>query len=238
MRGSFPAILPPAAPPPRITIVVPTLDEEAAVSRWLPEALRHCDELVVSDGGSVDRTVEIARQLGARVAVGPAGRGGQLNRGAAIAGGHVLVFLHADTRLPDGAADAIRRAIGAGAAGGAFRVRFDDPGRVFRFGAALANLRARVTRVPLGDHAQFATRDAFERIEGFAEWPILEDVDLMRRLRRAGRVVVLDLEVTTSARRFRADGPLRTVLRNWLIWLLFAVGVPPRRLARLYRDIR
>jgi hypothetical protein len=102
----------------------------------------------------------------------------------------------------------------------------------------MANLRARLTRVPLGDHAQFVTRTAFERIAGFAEWPILEDVDLMRRLRRTGRVAVLDLEVVTSARRFKAAGPLRTVLLNWLIWLLFAVGVQPRRLARLYRDVR
>ena len=230
--------MPPAGDSPRITIIVPTLDEEAAVSRWLGEACRHCDQLVVSDGGSVDRTVEIARQAGAQVVVGAAGRGGQLNRGAAVAGGDVLVFLHADTRLPDGAAEAIRAALRGGAVGGAFRVRFDDPGRVFRFGAAMANLRARLTRVPLGDHAQFVTRTAFERIGGFAEWPILEDVDLMRRLRRTGRVAVLDLEVVTSARRFKAAGPLRTVLLNWLIWLLFAVGVQPRRLARLYRDVR
>jgi hypothetical protein len=230
--------LPPAGDSPRITIIVPTLDEEAAVSRWLGEARRYCDQLVVSDGGSVDRTVEIARQAGAQVVVGAAGRGGQLNRGAAVAGGDVLVFLHADTRLPDGAAEAIRAAVRGGAVGGAFRVRFDDPGRVFRFGAAMANLRARLTRVPLGDHAQFVTRTAFERIAGFAEWPILEDVDLMRRLRRTGRVAVLDLEVVTSARRFKAAGPLRTVLLNWLIWLLFAVGVQPRRLARLYRDVR
>ena len=102
----------------------------------------------------------------------------------------------------------------------------------------MANLRARLTRVPLGDHAQFVTRAAFERVGGFAEWPLLEDVDFMRRLRRAGRVAVLDLTVVTSARRFHAAGPLRTVARNWLIWLLFALGVRPYRLARLYRNVR
>lgn len=222
----------------RIAIVVPTLDEEAAVSRLLADARRHADELVVADGGSGDRTVEIARAVGARVVAGPPGRGGQLNRGAAAAGGDVLVFLHADTRLPEGAAEAIRAAVAAGAVGGGFRVRFDDPRPLYRFGAAVANLRARLTRVPLGDHAQFVTRAAFERVGGFAEWPLLEDVDFMRRLRRAGRVAVLDLAVVTSARRFRAAGPLRTVARNWLIWLLFALGFRPHRLARLYRDVR
>jgi rSAM/selenodomain-associated transferase 2 len=222
----------------RISIVVPTLDEEAAVARLLADAKRHGDELVVSDGGSGDRTVEIARAVGARVVAGAPGRGGQLNRGAAAAGGDMLVFLHADTRLPEGAAEAIRGAVAGGAVGGGFRVRFDDPGLLFRLGAAVANLRARWTRLPLGDHAQFVTRAAFERIGGFAAWPILEDVDFMRRLRRAGPIAVLDPPVVTSARRFRASGPIRTVARNWLIWVLFALGISPERLARLYRDVR
>ncbi len=223
---------------PAIAIVVPTLNEEDAVSRLLEDARRHADELVVSDGGSGDRTVEVARAVGARVVTGAPGRGGQLNRGAAASGGDVLVFLHADTRLPEGAAEAIRAAVAGGAVGGGFRVRFDDSGMLYRLGAAMANLRARLTRLPLGDHAQFVTRAAFERLGGFAEWPILEDVDLMRRLRRVGPVAVLEPPVVTSARRFHAAGPIRTVARNWMIWLLFAVGVAPARLARLYRDVR
>jgi rSAM/selenodomain-associated transferase 2 len=222
----------------RIAIVVPTLDEEVAASRLLAEAARHGDELVVSDGGSRDRTVEIAREVGARVVAGAPGRGGQLNRGAAAAGGDVLVFLHADTRLPEGAAEAIRAAVGGGAVGGGFRVRFDDAGMLYRFGAGVANLRARWTRLPLGDHAQFVTRAAFEQLGGFAEWPILEDVDFMRRLRCVGRIAVLDPPVVTSARRFHTSGPIRTVARNWLIWTLFTLGISPTRLARLYRDVR
>ena len=227
-----------AGPALRIAVVVPTLDEEEAVSRLLGDAGRHADELVVSDGGSVDGTREVAAATGARVVTGARGRGGQLNRGAAAARGDVLVFLHADTRLPEGAAEAIRGAVAAGAVGGGFLVRFDDERWVMRLGARLINLRTRLTRLPLGDQAQFATREAFERLGGFADWPVLEDLDFMRRLGRVGRVEVLRPRVVTAARRFNAGGPVRTVARNWLIWLLYLLGVPPPRLARLYRDVR
>lgn len=208
------------------------------MSRLLAEALVQGNEVVVSDGGSSDRTVEIARAAGARVVAGGRGRGVQLNRGAAAASGDVLVFLHADTRLPEGAVTAVREAVGRGVVGGGFLVRFDDPRWLMRLGSWLANLRTRMTRVPLGDQAQFATRAAFERLGGFAEWPVLEDLDFMRRLKRAGRIAIVGAPVVTAARRFNAGGPLRTVARNWTIWLLYALGVPPRRLGRLYRDVR
>lgn len=208
------------------------------MGRLLGEALRAGDELVVSDGGSSDRTVEVAREVGAVVVGGGRGRGEQLNRGAAACGGDVLVFLHADTRLPAGAAEAVRRAVAAGAVGGGFLLRFDDPRPTMRLGAWLINLRTRLTRLPLGDQAQFATREAFERIGGFADWPVLEDLDFVRRLGRAGRVAILDGPVVTAARRFNAAGAAATVTRNWVIWILYALGVPPRRLARLYRDVR
>jgi hypothetical protein len=117
-------------------------------------------------------------------------------------------------------------------------VRFDAEGLVYRLGERVANLRARITRAPLGDHGQFVTRAAFEELGGFREWPLLEDLDFIRRLGRRGRVAVLPLRVTTSARRFEAGGPLRTVLRNWWIWVLYALGVSPHRLARLYGNVR
>ncbi|HXT19160.1 MAG TPA: transferase 2, rSAM/selenodomain-associated protein, partial [Thermoanaerobaculia bacterium] len=140
--------------------------------------------------------------------------------------------------LPAGAAAAVRAAVERGHCGGGFRVRFDSTTPLFRFGAAVASARTRITRVPLGDQAQFATREAFARLGGYREWPLLEDVDFARRLKRAGRVAILPLAVTTSARRFVQRGPVRTVAKNWLIWALFACGVPPSRLARLYRDVR
>ena len=223
---------------PRLAIVVPTLDEEPAVRDNLPAALAQADELVVSDGGSGDRTRELAASLGARVVEGPAGRGAQLNRGAAATSADLLLFLHADTTLPPGAAEAVREAIAHGYCGGGFRVRFEPTRPLFRFGAAIANARSRLTGVALGDQAQFVTRAAFERLGGYREWPLLEDLDFARRLKRVGRVVLLPLAVSTSARRFVQRGPLRTVATNWLIWTLFACGVSPSRLVRLYRDVR
>ncbi|MBV8200043.1 MAG: TIGR04283 family arsenosugar biosynthesis glycosyltransferase [Acidobacteria bacterium] len=238
----------------RVAIVVPTLNEEASIASCLPAALAALgppaagNELVVSDGGSADRTVEAARALGARVVTGPPGRGGQLNRGAAATTAEILLFLHADTVLPEGALRAIREAIGgvacrggsggSGGSGGAFLMRFDDGRPLLRLGAWLINLRTRATRLPLGDQAQFVTRAAFSQLGGYRDWPILEDLDFAWRLRRHGRTTILKQRVTTGARRFVELGVARTVATNWLIWLLFVAGVSPRRLARLYSQVR
>jgi rSAM/selenodomain-associated transferase 2 len=221
----------------RLAIVVPALNEEEALRRHLSAALAAADEVVVSDGGSTDRTREVARDLGARVVTGPPGRGGQLNRGAAAATADILLFLHADTILPPGGVRAVREAVAKGAAGGAFLLRFDSGG-LMRLGSPLVNLRTRLTHLPLGDQAQFATRETFERLGGFAEWPILEDLDFARRLRRTGRFVLIEEAVTTGARRYLRQGVLRTVATNWLIWCLFFLGVSPHRLARFYRHVR
>lgn len=227
-------------PHPSITAVVPTLDEEPQLRRHLPEVLRQVEEVVVSDGGSRDASRRVARDLGARVVQGAAGRGGQLNLGARAATGDVLLFLHADTALPPGAAEALREAVERGAAGGAFLVRFEgeDRRRLLRIGGWLVNLRTRWLEVPLGDQGQFATREAFEAVGGFPDWPILEDIHFIRRLRRRGPLSVLPLRVTTSGRRFVQRGVVRTVATNWLIWALYLLGVSPHRLAGLYRHIR
>jgi rSAM/selenodomain-associated transferase 2 len=225
----------------RLAIIIPTLNEEPALRRTLLLALAQADEVVVSDGGSTDATLEIARSLGARTVSGPPGRGGQLNRGAAAADADVLLFLHADTILPDAAGNAVREAVAGGAVGGAFHIRFDRDGLLYRLGARVVNLRTRLAFTPLGDQAQFATREAFGELGGYREWPILEDLDFATRLRRRwgrGRLAVIPAPVITSARRFVQRGPIRTVLTNWLIWLLFGLGVSPHRLARLYRHIR
>jgi rSAM/selenodomain-associated transferase 2 len=237
----------------RLAIVIPTLNEEESLRRHLPavfaavrEAADVPAEVVVADGGSADGTVAVAREMGARVVSGPPGRGLQLNRGATAAlsepGGEraadVLLFLHADTTLPPGAVDKIRRAVDNGAEGGAFYLRFDVDRPMQRLGSRLINLRTRWLRVPLGDQAQFATREAFARLGGFPDWPLLEDLDFVLRLRKSPRMVLIDAEVTTGARRFVEQGAVRTVAINWLIWLLFLLGVSPHRLARLYRQIR
>lgn len=221
----------------RLAVIVPTLDEEENLRRLLPALRGECDVVVVSDGGSDDASVTVARGLGARVVEGPAGRGGQLNRGAAAAAdADVLLFLHADTRLPPGACERVRAAVAAGDGHGAFYLRFDHPALHLRIAARLINLRTRLTGLPLGDQAQWVTAERFRAVGGFRDWPILEDLDLMRRLKRHARPVLLAPPVVTAARRYVRGGFLRTVARNWLIWLLYAGGVSPHRLASLYRS--
>lgn len=240
----FPKILAPGATilprrPLTVAAVLPTLDEEAEIEHHLPASLERVDELVVSDGGSRDRTVERAQRLGVRIVSGPPGRGGQLNRGAAATTADVLVFLHADTSLPPDAVGQIRQAVAGGAVGGGFEMRFaEQDRRILRLGARLINLRTRWLQIPLGDQAQFATREALEAVGGFADWPILEDLHFIRRLRRHGRLAILPGPVTTSGRRFVQRGVVRTVATNWLIWALYLLGVSPHRLSRLYRHIR
>jgi rSAM/selenodomain-associated transferase 2 len=214
--------------------VIPTLDEEARIGATVRRALVESERVIVSDGGSRDATVAVAREAGAVVVSGAPGRGPQLNRGAAEAGADLLLFLHADTDLPEDAARRIREATAGGAVGGGFALRWDAPGLLYRLGERWINLRTRWTRAPLGDQAQFCTRAAFEAAGGFPAWPILEDLRFIRRLGRQGRLAILTPPVVTSARRFERLGIARTVAINWTIYLLYFLGVSPHRLARLY----
>ena len=222
----------------RVSIVVPTLDEEVAVRDLLPEILQSADQVIVSDGGSRDGTVNTARELGVTVVEGPAGRGSQLNLGAREAESEILLFLHADTRLPVGWIDDVRRAGKGGSVGGGFHIRFDDPRPIFKLGSYIVNLRTSITRRPLGDQAQFATREAFEELGGFQDWPILEDLEFAGRLKRLGPIAVIENPAATSARRFTRGGIAATIANNWLIFGLYFLGVHPERLARLYRTTR
>lgn len=219
-------------------MVIPALDEASRLAASVTSALAIADEVIVSDGGSSDGTPEIARRLGARVVNGAAGRGAQLNRGARAASGDVLLFLHADTVVPEELRRQIEDAVARGAGGGGCAIRFDPGGPLMRFGAGWINRRTRLFRIPLGDQAQFLTREAFDELGGYRDWPILEDLDLMRRLRRSATIAILDGPVVTSSRRFRALGVVPTIARNWTIWTLFALGVSPARLAALYRNRR
>ena len=224
----------------KLAIVVPTFNEEGPLAASLTRARGSADLLIVSDGGSSDRSVEVARSM-AQVVRGELGRGRQLNLGAEAAldgGADVLLFLHADTLLPSMARRLIEEAIGAGAVGGGFAVRFDDQRSMFRLGAKIVNLRTRALSMPLGDQAQFVTARTFRNLGGFENWPILEDLDFILRMRRQGELAIVEQPVVTAARRFTERGIIRTVATNWLIWLLFLFGVKPARLARLYPSIR
>ena len=222
----------------RLSIVIPTLDDASSLRRHLPSALREGDEVVVSDGGSRDDTGTTARGLGAEVVEGPAQRGAQLNRGAARASGEILLFLHADTNLPEGAAEAVRRAIAGGAVGGGFELCFDTAHPTLERFARRINWRTRWSRCPLGDQAHFVRRQDFDALGGYREWPLFEDLDFARRLKRRGPIAVLVPPVVTSARRYLEKGPWRNVARNWLLFALYFLGIPPPRLEGLYRPRR
>jgi rSAM/selenodomain-associated transferase 2 len=196
------------------------------------------DVVVPADGSVPELTLGAWRQAGASVLVSDRPRGARLNEAAASSRGEILLFLHTDTRLPSGWAAAVSRAVDAGAAGGAFHLAFSGDSPYMAFIATVANLRTSVTRVPYGDQAPFVRRDLFERLGGFAPWPLLDDVDFGRRLRREGPIALLRPPVTTSPRRYLERGITRTVLKNWSILLRWRLGASPSDLAEEYRDRR
>lgn len=222
---------------PLLSVVIPTLDEAAALAKTLASA-RRADgvEIIVADGGSRDATREIAARAGVRVLLVDGGRAAQQNAGAAAARGRHLLFLHADTLLPDGYAESIRRALERPAAvAGAFRFRTDGPGAALRVVEWGANLRSSLFQRPYGDQGLFMEKRVFDEIGGFPALPIMEDYELVRRLRRRGSVATLDAAAITSARRWQRLGAVRTTLRNLAMTAGFRAGLSPERLARFYR---
>lgn len=220
----------------RVSVVIPALNEAAGIASAIDSAAG-AGEVIVADGGSHDATAAIAERLGARLVRSERGRALQQNAGAAVATGDVLLFLHADTRLPTGWPAAVERALRRPkVVAGAFRLGFDDGAFVFRVIEWGGWLRTRLTGIPYGDQAIFVRRAAFERAGGFPALPLMEDVALGRRLKRLGRLVLLPERVETSARRFRTEGPLRAVLRNWRLIALYHLGRDPEALRRHYPD--
>ena len=209
-----------------VSIVIPALDEEAALPATLAAIRAQAGplEVVLADGGSRDRTCARARQAGARVARARRGRGAQMNRGAQLARGEWLLFLHADTLLPEGALEAIRR-LPREVEAGCFRQAFDRPHPLLGAISRLHNWRCRRTGIMYGDQALFVRRAAFDAVGGFPERP-LEDVLLSERLRERRRPVLLPLTVVTAARRFLAQGIVRSLARVLLILLCHRLGLP------------
>ena len=225
-----------------VTIVVPILDEAQELPGLLDRlaGLRGDPEVIVVDGGSTDGSIEIvvAHALAARVVEAPRGRAIQCNAGGAAAGGEVLVFLHADTTLPPDAVGAIAAACEeARVVGGNFALRFDGGDLFSRVLTAYYAFQRR-WGIYYGDSAIWIRREAFERIGGFRPMPIMEDHELVRRLRRAGRDVCLPGPAITSARRWKALGLPKTIYSWIVIRGLYLLGVPPSRLARRYPTAR
>ena len=191
------------------------------------------------DGGSEDGTPHAAHPLSDRVLVAPRGRARQMNAGAEAARGRVLLFLHADTRLPATAeADVEGCMADPACVGGRFDIRLDSSRPLLRIVGRMISLRSRLTRVATGDQAIFVRRTAFERLGGFPEIPIMEDVAFCRELKREGPIACLRSQVVSSARRWEQNGPVRTILLMWTLKLLYLAGVPPARLKRLYSEAR
>ncbi len=223
-----------------ISIVIPVLNERERLGPLLDalEALEGEREVIVTDGGSGDGTPGLAAGR-ARVVASPPGRARQMNAGAARAQGGILLFLHCDTRLPPGALGQIEGAMrDPGVAGGGFWHRFDRDDRFSHFISWSANTRTRLLGVFFGDQAIFARREAFERLGGYADLPLFEDWELSRRLRRAGRMVLLPAPAVTSARRIETWGKWRCFKLWWGLSVLYALGVPAERLARFYGNVR
>jgi rSAM/selenodomain-associated transferase 2 len=228
-----------ARPTPLLTIIVPALNEGGVIGGLMaslaPFRVRGV-EVVVVDGGSTDGTAEAAGPGADRVIVAPCGRARQMNAGAAAAHAPVLLFLHADTRLPANADQLVLNGLGAaGLEWGRFDVRIEGASRWLRLVAAFMNLRSRVTGIATGDQAMFVTRPALDAVGGFPDQDLMEDVELSSRLKQRGPPLCLRPPVVTSGRRWSARGVARTIILMWWIRLLYFLGVAPDRLARLYR---
>lgn len=223
----------------KLSIIIPTLDEGTtligALAALAPlRAAGH--EVLVVDGGSRDATQEVAQGRADRVLVAPRGRAVQMNAGAGAARGDVLLFLHADSRLPEAAAAAIDDALRAGAGWGRFDVTIRGRPRILKLVAAMMNLRSRLTGIATGDQGIFVTRTLFDLVGGYAAIPLMEDVQLSRTLkRRGGRPACLASRIETSGRRWEAHGPWKTILTMWRLRLAYALGADPAQLARHYR---
>ena len=219
-----------------ISVIIPTLNEAAVLEETL-RCLRGAAtlETIVVDAGSEDGTVGLAAAHGARIIRAAKCRARQMNAGAAVATGPLLLFLHADTRLPEGFEEHIRNALRQpGVVAGAFELGIDSAMRSLRIIETVANLRARYLHMPYGDQGLFVRAGVFHNVGGFPDFPLMEDFELLRRLRRCGRVVVVRARVATSPRRWQRLGPWRTTWTNQMIVLGYYLGVSPSRLANWY----
>ncbi|MFA7346352.1 MAG: TIGR04283 family arsenosugar biosynthesis glycosyltransferase [Desulfurivibrionaceae bacterium] len=223
-----------------ISIIIPTLNETACIGETVAGLVGQPGvEVIVADGGSKDRTVAEAKAAGARVIDAPVGRGSQQNQGARAAHGNILLFLHADTRLPEDFAKQIHAALAQpGIVAGAFRFAVGANGRRFRLLERCANWRAGWFGLPYGDQALFLPAARFQAMGGFREIALLEDVELVLRLGKMGRIALLPTPALTSPRRWQRLGLVRTTMVNQLILLGFFCGISPDRLARWYGKVR
>jgi rSAM/selenodomain-associated transferase 2 len=222
-----------------VSVIIPTLNEEGSLGATLRDLCRQGpQEIVVVDGGSTDRTCDEARDA-TQLLVAPRGRARQMNAGAAQATGDVLLFLHADCTLEEGALAAAERALRRpDIAAGCFAMTVRAPGHLYRLIGDCASARVRLTGIAYGDQGLFLRRALFEHLGGFPPLRLMEDVFFSRRLRRYGKIIVARPRIFVSPRRWQHTGVLRQTLRNWALTALAAAGVHPDRLAAFYPTVR
>ncbi|WP_414567537.1 TIGR04283 family arsenosugar biosynthesis glycosyltransferase [Nostoc sp. CCY 9925] len=221
----------------KISIIIPTLNEAANIKEAIATTQARINiEFIVVDGGSSDDSVEIAQSLGVKVISSSAGRAVQMNAGAVAASGEILLFLHADTRLPAGFDEMICTALQQpGIVAGAFNLRIDASLLSLRWVELGVKWRSHFCQMPYGDQAIFLTKALFQQIGGFAELPIMEDFELMRRLKAMGRIAIISTPVVTSARRWLQKGVFKTTLLNQIVIIAYLLGVSPERIRCWYR---
>ena len=222
----------------RLSLVIPVLNEAQGIVAALQDLamLRAAGaEVIVVDGGSSDATRELCAGLADQVLLRPRGRARQMNFGAARAGGPALLFLHADTRLPADALGCVQRALDSGHDWGRFDVRIEGRSALFPVISWFMNWRSRLSGIATGDQAIFVRREVFEALGGFPDQPLMEDIELSKRLRKLGRPACLTQRVVTSGRRWERDGVGRTILLMWRLRFLYSIGVSAQQLAKAYR---
>jgi len=219
-----------------ISIIIPVYNEAGTIATTLEQLIPHPgEEILVVDGGSTDQTRDIAASFPVQLLSSPAGRGVQQHLGALAARGEILLFLHADTLLPGNWTTHVLEILARPrTAAGAFRLGIDSQEKGFRLIEFGANLRSHLLQKPYGDQALFMLRETYFQAGGFPDWPLMEDVALVRQLRKIGRIRLARARVTTSARRWKRLGLVRTTLRNQLIQVASLLGISPGRLARWY----
>ncbi len=220
-----------------ISVIIPAWKEGEELGRLIRSLAPLAGvEVIVAVPAEDGETARVAAASGARTVISERGRGPQLIAGAAAARGDILLFCHADTALPEGWVRAVRAALSRpGVAAGAFRLRIGAPGFSYRAIECMANLRSRFLRLPYGDQGLFATRAMYDAAGGYGPLPLMEDVDMVRRLARLGRVAIVEDAALTSARRWKREGVLYGTLRNWTLMVLYLLGVSPVTLAAWYR---
>jgi rSAM/selenodomain-associated transferase 2 len=226
----------------RISIIIPVLNEVGTIAKVLASTQPSTNvEAIVVDGGSVDGTLELVQSLGVKVLSSPTGRAGQMNVGAKVATGEILLFLHADTRLPSGFDTMVRAALKLPQQGcrkppvaGAFALQIDAPLRSLRLIEWGVNWRSRFLQMPYGDQAIFLKAKIFHQMSGFVQLPIMEDFELVRRLRSMGHITIIPVPAVTSARRWLKKGIFQTTLMNQIIILAYLLGVSPKQLVCWY----